>query len=1046
MASSSEDRPPNIHPSALSPLEYPLFLKWAKQIEKSPSGVQGLLDEQHALAWLRKECAVGRVEEVKILSLFDRYPLGLEQGHFFALLRLVAWAQQGRSPTNSLVFTQTTPPTTGLKEGTPYPLLSSLSIAAGQPTRPPPQHPSTLLSSDHAAPSSSRLESEATAKSNTPSSKVPPPLASTSQQQEQLLPALVPSIPSSLQQSGPSRSVSMSIVPPPVPPESSKPSKSPVSANPFKTPQQSGRSVSLATPATAVETPLHHSLDQLPGSQKQVKPKIVRPTPVVAMAGSPNPVSTATDPSRMAGLSGISSRSVKSIDEPSSPPLPPRPAGTEKPPPPLPPRAHISPLIQAGLQASMQVRKQKDALPPKTFTVLQSSSSRAKAPVAEPRLLTGESAPAGLAIDMLPPPMHHAKRKVSGAHEHKRTISEMTGGNAMQRGFSDEADPAPQRAVGGSATVIAAPKPSRPGHSRHRVRRDDASTSGGAPTDVAAPKAQYANGAGSMRTKPTLPSWLREQEELQRSALVDGRPLSPPLGEEEDRRRRSSFAVKVERSRREPTVLDEEFDIYPAELNDQASRAASIDRPHNPFIHRSSQAEAEKLRIPSTLRNTGGRDRDRDHGSTGSRSPEAHKGRSRGPHHKGPPPPPPSHGPLKKKSDVMPVSLESGTYAGFRYPVSSTLRLMPAFGKADAVGSTPQSSDVGKRSQFSAMRRHSGALSLSSSSGVGPLSPQGDEDSGETSINSTNPTTSASVQGLASDLERRLSSRSNNGSAATRGNSLRGKVSDLLKLQDAPPKGQRPLDDLKRDAMRLAERKGWINRRGESDGLLADEDEDEVDNRTRDGNSVERDQAWDDAPTPDDGTTTADTADTSAGTTEGDSTQRDATPQPAHRSTSPSSLRRSATMSAAPVARRASGYVARRASRIEERHQEEVSSDPFQSGSSTRHAGSGPPVPPARRSMSSSGGSSSNTATPLGRAASFSVRGKVSPFSTSSRNGGATWSSNQGEDDERRSSFRSGEQTRLSAIAGGEGWTDAVEDQEEEEEERRGDEGWKQLT
>lgn len=66
--SSSKDDPrlPHLHESALSPTEYSSYLKWRKAIAASPSGVDGLLDEQDALAWIRKECGVGRLDEAKV--------------------------------------------------------------------------------------------------------------------------------------------------------------------------------------------------------------------------------------------------------------------------------------------------------------------------------------------------------------------------------------------------------------------------------------------------------------------------------------------------------------------------------------------------------------------------------------------------------------------------------------------------------------------------------------------------------------------------------------------------------------------------------------------------------------------------------------------------------------------------------------------------------------------------------------------------------------------------------------------------------------------
>lgn len=806
------------------------------------------------------------------------------------------------------------------------------------------------------------------------------------------------------------------MLPPPVPPEASKPSRSAGPVNPFK--ERHHRSTSLAAPATA--DPLA-GFDPAPILVKPVKPKVVRPTPIVATAGQPNPVTSAADhsvhgaPTHVGGASGLSARSVKSIDDGPFPALPPRPADTEKPPPPLPPRAHISPLIQAGLQASKQVRQQKGALPPKTFTVLQSSTSRSKP---EARLLTGESAPPNVVAELPPPPTHHAKRKVS-LHEAKRSVSEATSGLiGLRRAGSDDGNEGPQRAASHTATVIAAPKPSRPSHSRHHLKgRGSESASGGDGSlhqaSVAAPKAQYADGSGYSRTKPpTLPSWLREQEELQRSALAEGKPLSPPpehgrhpqhASEEQQRK---DFILHFERSRHEPTVLDEEFDVFPTELSEQASRAASIDRPHNPFLHRSSQAEAEKLRLQPLLRQHQHHlererlkekerqreaERDGEHGSARSRSPELNRplGRSKTLHGKGPPPPPPSHGAnSRKRLESFPATFNSGTYAGFGRTSQGGLRLMPPSAKAD-VGLR-----AGEESRRPALHRGSSALSISDrSSGAAAASHKGDEDSGETSLNSTNPT---SVQELAQSVERRVSNSSNTKSRSGLNGgsfSLKEKVSDFLKLQDGPPNGSRPIDELKRDAMRLAERKGWINRRGE-ESLLREDPEEEEGRGGESQDSIrlhqskgssgpwredneDEDEAehWDDAPMPDDtynaghdggnaapSTAVTDTSDTPTPTPgEGSPERSRATPPPPPRRSASTGMPPSAT---APIARRPSGYVARRASQMEARASSSASPGLSRSGSGSAPSGAAHGANLARAasfSVRSAGGGGRNT-------------------------------------------------------------------------------------
>ncbi|CAO1619926.1 unnamed protein product [Sympodiomycopsis kandeliae] len=976
-----DSRPPCLHVSALSPSEFTQFTKWSRQIQSSPSGVDGLLDEQDALSWLRKECAVSRVDEVKVLSLFDRYPLGLESGHFYALLRLTAWLQQGEAPVRQLIFTQTTPPATGLKQGTPFPLPTTLSTASAQPPLPPPQHPRTVSSSYDSSqtqphqvspPSSSKIILN---NARAPSSKVPPPQ-----------PPQVAQPSSAVHPTPTPRASSMSVVPaaestPPVPADSTKPKalRSSGPSNPFRDPTHS-RSTSLNFTSQPTEAGSPQTGRDSPSNPfKPSKTKVIRPTPMVATPSNPNPAASV-----ISRAASTSARSVKSNEDGTFPPLPPRP--NEKPPPPLPPRAHISPLIQAGLHASMQVRKQKDALPPKTFTVLHSSSSRQKA--VEPRLLTGESVPFGMQADILPPPTHFAKRKVSG-HESKKSVSDAV--SQVKRGLGDDLDEGPQRASSGAATVIAAPKASRPGHSRHHHRDGNGSTSATSHTtsQVAAPKAQYPNGAGSTRNKPNLPSWLREQEELQRSALIEGRVRSPPPSDaipdeadadEHDKTHGDLSQGDLERSRRATTVLDEEFDVFPTELKDQASRAASIDRPNNPFIHRSSQVEAEKLKIDALPRPDHHPHRLDRPSSASLRSPDLNRplGRSKTLHGKAAPPPPPPTGNglnalSRKRLESFPATLDSGTFAGFRQSTQGGLRLIPPSAKAD-VGLGEARRPV--------PRRGSSALSISSSSGAAPLSHRGDEDSGDLSA-STNPTSH----------ERYSSKQADPAAAGASGlGSIKDRVSDFLKLQDAPPKGQRPIDDLKRDALRMAERRGWIKRNGEGEGLLREEDEDEAtlqaitssphrasqgprgDDAQPDDDYQSGNDIFDDAPMPDDASIQDRETTPTVASKSGEATAKARTPPmlpPKRANTAVSAT------SVAPLARRPSGYVARRASRIEERE--------------------------SRSSLDGMGS--------LGRAASFSVR------ATRSGSGGANDEFRESPNVNKRASWLEGMDARRRRVA-----------------------------
>lgn len=811
------------------------------------------------------------------------------------------------------------PPVVGLRPGTQLPLPMSVSESTTRSTLPPPQHPSTLSAVQFSTVCDKKEGQPPTIGgvsaadvvsslrvSQTPSNKVPLP--------SQAIPTAASS--GHVAAALPITVSGASAPGPPVPPDSAKPLRSPAPSNPFRDSAATHtRSMSLQQPATESL----HGFDPAPNPFKQSKPKIVKPTPIVATSETPNPISTAAEPGRVV----TAAHSMRSIDDVLSPPLPPRPTmGAEKPPPPLPPRAHISPLIQAGLEASLQVRKQKHSLPPKTFTVLQSSSSRSKA--SEPRLLTGESAPVPPAEEPQHSHAHNSKRRVSGQESRRSATETVVGGtSSMKRNNSDESGE-PQRAASGSATILAAPKPSRPGASRrshhHREKlapsgsHNSLQSGSNAPGRVAAPKAQYPNGSESLRTKPTLPLWLREQEELQRSAMLEGRAISPPpadaIPEDGEESRRLALSLDLERSKEEPTMLDDDYDVYPTELSEQASRAASIDRPNNPFVHRSSQAEAEKLKVQPLPRH---------HRNFSQQSAElgGTRGLARSKTQQAKDATPGTSLPAsRKRLESFPATLDSGTYAGFRHPASGGLRLVPPSAKAD-VGI----SDIKRPS---ARRHNSSALSVGSSSGAAPMSLRDDEDSGETSLNSTNP---ISVQGLTSQIERGVSNRIDGGPASDFGpqgqpQSLKGRVSELLKLQNAPPKGQRPLDDFKRDALRLVDRKSWIRRMGtESEGLLY---VDEEDGPKPDEN--EGDDQWDDSPTPDDGygnessSTTTTTARDSSAAAASHSVRTTSSHNTLGKGPPPAPPKRAATMSAGPIARRLNGFVARRASKFEKKN------------------------------------------------------------------------------------------------------------------------------
>lgn len=102
-------RPSYLDVSALSPREFDVYTRWASRIKPAHSRRQGFLDEHAAVKFLRCELGISVDHEVQILSLFERLPLGIKYGHFYAMLRLAAWAQRGHAITRDLLFVQTEP-------------------------------------------------------------------------------------------------------------------------------------------------------------------------------------------------------------------------------------------------------------------------------------------------------------------------------------------------------------------------------------------------------------------------------------------------------------------------------------------------------------------------------------------------------------------------------------------------------------------------------------------------------------------------------------------------------------------------------------------------------------------------------------------------------------------------------------------------------------------------------------------------------------------------------------------------------------------------
>ncbi len=322
--------------------------------------------------------------------------------------------------------------------------------------------------------------------------------------------------------------------------------------------------------------------DPSPNPFKQNKPRIVRPTPVVATASAPvpNPFRTPAPQTTRERGDSTSSRSIISIDRDrardglstygGSHGASLRKDSGDRLPPPLPPRAGISPLIQAGLNAASSVQKAKQALPPKTYMTIQRSGTtvpvKAKRP--EPRLLTGEPAPPEVVAPLAQRaaerdaelPGARKRASISAASgTHRRSVSEAA---TMIRRASEEYDTSRQSEKR-VTSVTELSRTSSPGaYSRSggdpvtskRLARlpdiDDADAE-----DERSPSRR--SGA-----KSSVPGWLQEQDELHRT------------GQDASQRGQIPESVTME--------LDSPRD----EISENAMSAASIERPGNPFSHR----------------------------------------------------------------------------------------------------------------------------------------------------------------------------------------------------------------------------------------------------------------------------------------------------------------------------------------------------------------------------------------------------------------------------------------------------------------------------
>ncbi|KAJ1024048.1 hypothetical protein NDA13_004878 [Ustilago tritici] len=863
--------------SALSPQEYIVYLSSFASIKPAPSDQPDLIDEQDGLRYLREECGMSMADELEILPLFERTPLGLASGHFFAMLRLVSWAQQGKSATKDLVFTQTKPARIALPKKISTPQSASaatfgnvqqitspgprsltagplpLVSASAPPTKIPPQKPDSSTK-PLLTPVREEFGLNFNEQPDSPRDAFkPPPVVPAKPEMPKLVapkPKFAnPNIPLNLEQ--------LQRKPVPIPPSSS--------ANPFHdgatstTSYASGSGYAVAVGAastlpTNISTPSGALLgfDPAPNPFKQSKPRIVKPTPVRASSPASNPFRNGTpamaaqshfpkvvfDQANDASSQASSSRSRQQHQADrlgaSSPPLPPRPG--DRNPPPLPPR-HISPLIQAGLNARSEVRRAKESLPPKTFTVLQSSAAKHGGhPLAKPRLLNGQTAPPEIAAAT----SHAKKRSMSGtksflgsssalSHPLQRRDSEQSasdvGRNDTELGTAARRTSSQlPRGISGDSEVGAGSSMVSHGV-LHQQRQRTVPTV--APKPIYAKKAGSASGGGGedssssvSKVKATLPSWLKEQEELQREALASGSepPPPPPIQPTEG-------GVRGRASR---TVVDDLTDSAEA-MSDEAAaaNAASIDR-HNPFFppHRRDEGRSPHPRAAgpdvegfddSQVSSNRPLGRSKTTGASANRPPPPRRPRPAGA----------TDADIAGEENGSAVSsnahwghsLESGTYAGFKpnkEPKNSGgLRLVPPSKQARMlnIANAEQLEKEGIRPAQDLRKVSITSTSQDDANNAGQQQGRGGANSENSSGNAPmSPTTPsgnypALHQIQPSGLMRRQGSL---------GSTIREKVSDILRLQDQPPKGQRGVDLLTQDINRFVDKNEWLARKRDS--------------------------------------------------------------------------------------------------------------------------------------------------------------------------------------------------------------------------------------
>ncbi|ORE07556.1 hypothetical protein BCV72DRAFT_205338 [Rhizopus microsporus var. microsporus] len=94
------NEPPAINLSDLSEMERPAYQSWWKDLD--PFNI-GRINNQTILKFL-KGCTLEDDKLEQILALFETAGDGLDQLQFFAMLRLIAHAQNGRKISKALVY------------------------------------------------------------------------------------------------------------------------------------------------------------------------------------------------------------------------------------------------------------------------------------------------------------------------------------------------------------------------------------------------------------------------------------------------------------------------------------------------------------------------------------------------------------------------------------------------------------------------------------------------------------------------------------------------------------------------------------------------------------------------------------------------------------------------------------------------------------------------------------------------------------------------------------------------------------------------------